>query len=83
MNDSQMIIIEKFIKELSNQIVELERMVKFLNLPDSTKVGLNKAIKILKKKRKKILKASSKKDLKKVLKLKEIAKLFERGVYGQ
>lgn len=76
MKKKEIEIIEKFILDFEHLVKELENYSNYLQLGDATEELKDEALRILKKKLKKMKKAESKDDLKKVIRLK---KLLEKG----
>lgn len=76
MKKKEIEIIEKFLLDFEHLVKELENYSSYLQLGEATEELRDEAIRILKKKLKKIKKAESKDDLKKVIRLK---KLLEKG----
>lgn len=76
MKKKEIEIIEKFLLDFEHLVKELENYSSYLQLGEATEELKDEAIRILKKKLKKIKKAESKDDLKKVIRLK---KLLEKG----
>lgn len=76
MKKKEIEIIEKFLLDFEHLVKELENYSSYLQLGEATEELKDEAIRILKKKLKRIKKAESKDDLKKVIRLK---KLLEKG----
>jgi hypothetical protein len=72
MKKKEIQVIEKFILDFEHLVKELENYSSYLQLGDATEELKDEAIRILKKKLKKMKKAESKDDLKKVIRLKKL-----------
>lgn len=72
MKKKEIQVIEKFILDFEHLVKELENYSSYLQLGEATEELKDEAIRILKKKLKKMKKAESKDDLKKVIRLKKL-----------